>query len=98
VRRTRRRSCLRAARRLSGSFAPSERPHLSRREIECLQLVAIGKTDWEIAAILGISVQTARQYVKRARRAYDVVSRTQLVVLGLRDAWLGFEDAIPPIG
>ena len=88
----------RAARRLNGDFAPSGRPHLSKREIECLRWVASGKTDWEVAAILGISVETARQYVKRARRAYDVVSRTQLVVLGLRDAWLGFEDAIPPDG
>jgi LuxR family quorum-sensing system transcriptional regulator CciR len=88
----------RAARRLNGDLAPSGRPHLSRREIECLRLIALGKTDWEVAAILGISVETARQYVKRARRAYDVVSRTQLVVLGLRDAWLGFEDAIPPDG
>ena len=88
----------RAARRLNGEYSPSERPHLSRREIDCLRLVAVGKTDWEVAAILGINVETARQYVKRARRAYDVVSRTQLVVLGLRDAWLGFEDAIPPDG
>ena len=31
----------------------------------------MGKTDWEIATILGISVETAHQYVKRARAAYD---------------------------
>ena len=46
--------------------------------------------------ILGISVETARQYVKRARRAYDAVTRAQLVVLGLRDDWLNFEDALDP--
>jgi len=88
----------RAARRIAMPSPGPERPHLSRREIECLRLVALGKTDWEAASILGIGVETARHYVKRARAAYDVVSRTQLVVHGLRDDWLTFEDAIPPSG
>jgi LuxR family transcriptional regulator, quorum-sensing system regulator CciR len=86
---------LQAARRLRPS-ATLERPHLSRRELQCLKLVALGKTDWEIAQILGLSPHTAHQYVKRARAAYDTVSRTQLVVYGLRDAWISFEEAIPP--
>jgi LuxR family quorum-sensing system transcriptional regulator CciR len=76
---------LRAARRFR---AKPVRPHLSPREVDCLRLVAKGKSDWEISVILGISVETARQYVKSARRAYDVVSRTQLALLGLRDDWL----------
>ena len=38
------------------------------------------------------------KHVKRARCAYDVVTRTQLVVHGLRDEWVSFEDAIPPSG
>lgn len=84
-----------AARRLTGDIARPRRPHLSPRELDCLRLIAAGKTDWEISVILGIGVETARQYVKRARSAYNVVSRTQLVVLGLRDSWLGFEDAAP---
>jgi LuxR family quorum-sensing system transcriptional regulator CciR len=89
---------LRAARRLRPLPEPAPRPRLSRREVQCLQLAASGKTDWEIARILGLSVETARQYMKRARAAYDAVSRTQLVVHGLRDAWISFEDAIPPKG
>jgi LuxR family quorum-sensing system transcriptional regulator CciR len=52
----------------------------------------------EIALILGISGETARQYVKRARAAYDVVSRTQLVVLALRDDWISFDEALDPRG
>ena len=84
-----------AARRLRPA-ALRERPHLSRRELQCLRLVALGKTDWEIARILGLSPHTAHQYVRRARAAYDTVSRTQLVVYGLRDDWIRFEDAIPP--
>jgi LuxR family quorum-sensing system transcriptional regulator CciR len=84
-----------AARRLSGRNGAINRPHLSRREIDCLRLVASGKTDWEAAAILGLNVETVRSYVKRARAAYDVVTRTQLVVHALRDAHLSFDDSIP---
>jgi LuxR family quorum-sensing system transcriptional regulator CciR len=87
-----------ALRRLRSLPPRRPRPRLSRREVECLRLVALGKTDWEIASILNLSAETARQYVKRARAAYDVVSRTQLAVHGLRDAWISFEDAIPPDG
>jgi len=87
-----------AARRIGGYATAGGRPHLSRRERECLRLVALGKTDWEIARVLGIAEETVRQYVKRARAAYDVATRTQLVVHGLRDAWIGFGDAIPPNG
>jgi LuxR family quorum-sensing system transcriptional regulator CciR len=86
-----------AARRLRPAVV-RERPRLSRRERQCLKLVALGKTDWEIATILSLSPHTARQYVKRARAAYDTVSRAQLVAYGLRDAWISFEDAIPPYG
>jgi LuxR family quorum-sensing system transcriptional regulator CciR len=89
---------LRAARRLRPLPTQRPRPHLSRREVQCLRLVALGKTDWEIGRILGLSTETARQYVKRARAAYDAVSRSQLVVHGLRDAWISFEEAIPPEG
>ena len=88
----------RAARRIYGFAEMAGIPRLSRRERQCLRLVAAGKTDWEIAAILGISVETARQYVKRARAAYDVVSRAQLVACGLRDALVSFDEAIPPDG
>ena len=88
----------RAARRIANLPQPGDRPHLSRREIQCLRLLACGKTDWEVATILGLSAETVRQYVKRARAAYDVVTRTQLVVHGLRDEWVTFEDAIPPSG
>lgn len=86
----------RAARRLMNFPRSGCPPHLSRREVQCLRLVAAGKTDWEIAVILGISVETARQYLKHARLAYQAVTRAQLVVFGLRDQWLTFEDASEP--
>lgn len=82
-----------AARRLRGLPSTGRRAHLSRRERQCLRLLANGKTDWEIGAILGLSPETVRQYVRHARISYDVVSRAQLVVFGLRDAWISFDDA-----
>lgn len=85
-----------AARRLVGRPCISSPPHLSRRELQCLRLAAAGKTDGEIGLILGLSGETARQYVKRARAAYDVVTRTQLVVLGLRDDWISFDEGLDP--
>lgn len=88
----------RAARRIYGFAAAGAVPRLSRRERQCLRLVAAGKTDWEIALILSISIETVHQYVKRARAAYDVVSRAQLVACGLRDALVSFDEAIPPHG
>jgi LuxR family transcriptional regulator, quorum-sensing system regulator CciR len=87
-----------AARRIHDYPSQSPPAHLSPRQLECLRLIAAGKTDWEIAQILDLSIETAHQYVKSARAAYDVVSRTQLVVHGLRDAWISFDDAIPPSG
>jgi LuxR family quorum-sensing system transcriptional regulator CciR len=83
------------ARQIHGYPRTASRPHLSRREQECLRLLAGGKTDWEIAAILGLSHETVHQYVKHARATYDVVSRTQLVVRGLRDAWITYDDVAP---
>jgi LuxR family quorum-sensing system transcriptional regulator CciR len=88
----------RAARRLHGYPAAAAQTRLSRREQQCLRLVAMGKSDWEIGHVLGIAEATARHYVKSARAAYRVATRTQLVVHGLRDAWIGFDDAIPPNG
>lgn len=87
-----------AARRIAGFPRGGAPPRLSRRERQCVRLIALGKTDWEIAAILAISVETAHQYVKRARAAYDVVSRAQLVACGLRDFVVTYDEAIPPSG
>jgi LuxR family quorum-sensing system transcriptional regulator CciR len=87
----------RAARRLHHYTDICRCPHLSRRERQCVRLLTAGKTDWEIAAILGISVETVHQYVKRARAAYDVVSRAQLVACVLRDAVVSYDEAIPPV-
>jgi LuxR family quorum-sensing system transcriptional regulator CciR len=87
-----------AGRRLRGLPHVGAVPHLSRRQRQCVRLLAAGKTDWEIAMILGISPETTKRYVKTARQAYDVVSRAQLIARALRDGQISFDDAITPFG
>jgi LuxR family quorum-sensing system transcriptional regulator CciR len=67
-------------------------PHVSNRERDCLIWVARGKSDPEIATILGLSPETVRQYVKQARANHDVVSRSQLVAHALFTGTISFMD------
>jgi DNA-binding CsgD family transcriptional regulator len=52
---------------------------LTAREIECLRWVAAGKTDREIAALLGISASTAKFHIDGARRKLRAATRTEAV-------------------
>lgn len=84
------------ARRLHGFPARAKPvPRLSRRKLECLRYLAIGKTDGEIATILGLSEPTVRTYMRMLRQDFDVVSRAQLTSEALRFGFIGFDDAIP---
>ena len=64
---------------------------LSPRQVECIALVAQGKSDWEIAQILNLSRDTVHEYVESARRRYGVRRRTQLVLRAVRDGHLNME-------
>ncbi len=66
--------------------------HFSDRERDCLIWIARGKSDSEIATILGISSETVHQYVKAARANYDAVSRSQLVAHALFSGTISFMD------
>jgi len=67
---------------------------LSPRQIDCLDLVAQGKSDWEIGQILGLSRDTVHEYVEGARRRYGVRRRTQLVLRAVRDGHLNIEALV----
>lgn len=67
---------------------------LTSRQLECIVLIAKGKTDWEIARILGISEETVKQHVKDARERYDVGKRIQLVVRVLYDGLVTIRDLV----
>jgi LuxR family transcriptional regulator, quorum-sensing system regulator BjaR1 len=57
---------------------------LHRREQECLQWIALGKTDQEIAAIIGLSPNTVRMYVEQAKDKLGTSNRTAAVVQAIR--------------
>jgi LuxR family quorum-sensing system transcriptional regulator CciR len=83
-----------AARRLARSEhrKRADPARFSDRERDCLIWVARGKSDSEIATILGISPETVHQYVKQARASYDAVSRSQLVAHALFSGTISFMD------
>ncbi len=68
----------------SGPF-PVEmaRGHLSPREMTVLLWMKEGKTNWEIARILGLSERTVRFHVGGIFEKLDVTSRTQAVARAL---------------
>jgi DNA-binding CsgD family transcriptional regulator len=59
------------------------RPRLSPRERECLQLFAMGKSNWDIGRLLEISEETAAFHVKNVLRKLGVSSRVQAVAIGV---------------
>lgn len=54
------------------------------RERECLSWVAAGKTDSEIADILGLSHHSVNVYIERAKTKLGASNRTAAVVAALR--------------
>jgi DNA-binding CsgD family transcriptional regulator len=64
---------------------PSKVPSFSRRERECLQWYAAGKSEWEIGEILSISEKTANTYLERAKQKFGVATRKQAIVAALRN-------------
>ena len=62
---------------------------LSKREIECLRWAAVGKTDSEIALILGRSCATIRFHIHNAALKLNAVNRSQAVFKAGQLGYLG---------
>lgn len=65
-----------------GTFDPS-RTLLSPREIECLQWAAAGKSDADIAVLVGIKPTTAHFHIERAKKRLGVNTRVEAVAVGV---------------
>jgi LuxR family quorum-sensing system transcriptional regulator CciR len=74
--------------------APVDRPKLTQRQLDCLVLVARGKTDWEIASILGVKEATVTDYIVDACARYNVRRRVQLVMRAVHDGHMTLRDTI----
>lgn len=79
------------ARRLRLAEVPNK-PQLSPRERQCVQLLGQGKDDGDMAIILGLSEHTVHNIVRRAMGKYGVGSRVQAFVRALKDGQIRLED------
>lgn len=80
--------------KLSGWPMSCKTGSLTDRQRDCVLWAARGKTDWEIAKILGISRETVIQHLKDARQRYDSPNRVSLILCALFDGFIGFPDII----
>lgn len=69
---------------LTAQKRPDQLTELHHREYQCLQWVAVGKTDQEIAEILALSPNTVRNYIERAKVNLGAPNRTAAVVKALQ--------------
>lgn len=81
-----------AARDLVGPDEDRPRIQLSRRERQCLELVALGKSDEEIGFILGIDAATAHGYIESAKQRLNAMKRTQAVAYAIYTEAINLED------
>jgi LuxR family transcriptional regulator, activator of conjugal transfer of Ti plasmids len=66
------------------------RPHLSPREMACLQWVARGKSTWDIGEILGVSRRTVVFHLENAKRKLNALTLPQAVAVALQDRLIEF--------
>lgn len=81
-----------AARRILSVDQATAVRRLSKREKECLELVARGKDDYAIGVLLGIQQSTAHNTVQRAMTKFGVATRVQAVVRAMRSGEIRLED------
>ena len=62
---------------------PAPPAGLSLRELQCLRLVAHGKTDRQIGAAIGISSATAHEYVESAKSKLGAATRAESIALAV---------------
>lgn len=62
----------------------STRPELTARERECIRWAALGKSEWEISQILGISEHTSEKHLLSAKTKLGAVNRVQAVAEAIR--------------
>lgn len=72
----------------------ANRPELSARQLDCLVLIGRGKTEAEVARLLGIKPDTVHKHIDNAKMKYGVSSRHQLLVRALFDNQVSFRDLL----
>lgn len=83
-----------ANRDVNAREAEAVQPELSRRERQCLELAAQGKSDWVVGRILGISERTVHNHIESAKRRLGVATRVQAIVQALAGRQISFGDLL----
>ena len=78
----------------SQSLNSDERVKLSPRQLDCVLLAGRGKSDWEIATILGIKEDTVTQHLDTARERYGVSRRVQLILRAIHSGQIALTDLL----
>jgi DNA-binding NarL/FixJ family response regulator len=89
----------RLARSRGSAAAPAPAPPLealSERELEVLRLTARGLTNQEIARVLGIGLRTVQAHLGHIYDKTGSRSRTEAVVMALREGWIRQEELEHP--
>jgi DNA-binding NarL/FixJ family response regulator len=69
---------------IPGKAAPQS-PALTTRELEVLQLIVHGKSNREIAAVLGLSVNTIAVHRANVMQTLGIHNTAELVVYAIRN-------------
>lgn len=67
---------------------------LSLRERECLELAALGKSDWAISRLLRISQHTVHKHIEAAKRRLGVSTRVQAIVWAAQRREISLGDVV----
>jgi DNA-binding NarL/FixJ family response regulator len=70
----------------------SNKPTLTDREFEILKLIAMGHSNKEIAATLGIATSTVEWHVHTILQKLGAANRVQAVVIAMRLGCIAAED------
>lgn len=65
-----------------GMFHP-DRVQLTPREIECLQWAAAGKSDTDIAVLIGVKPATVHFHIEQAKKKLGLKTRVEAVAVGV---------------
>lgn len=63
-------------------------PPLTPRMARVIRAISEGRSNGEIAALLGISTKTVEGYLSELYRTFDVASRAELAARATREGWL----------
>jgi LuxR family transcriptional regulator, quorum-sensing system regulator BjaR1 len=76
------------AMQLSSAPVIEHKPGLTDREKECMRWAALGKSEWEISQILGISEHTSEKHLLNAKAKLGATNRVQAVAEAIRHGYI----------